>query len=145
MIPVVHVHHASRDRTGQRTAEEGGRAADIAGVDRVFAERRFVGGELIGRGEVAPRGTGSYAEGPVFWEVCIGGAEVAIDPETGRVTLNKIASVADVGKALNPRQVEAQEMGGAMQGIGNALRVWDGWAHDWPWWREMIQVYIAGT
>src|SRR5205823_591691 len=32
--------------------------------------RRFglVGGELIGRGEVAPRGSGSYAEGPVFWE-----------------------------------------------------------------------------
>jgi CO/xanthine dehydrogenase Mo-binding subunit len=29
--------------------------------------------------------------------------------------------VADVGKAINPRLVEAQEMGGAMQGIGNAL------------------------
>ena len=29
--------------------------------------------------------------------------------------------MADVGKALNPRQVEAQEMGGSMQGIGNAL------------------------
>lgn len=28
--------------------------------------------------------------------------------------------------------------------IGNALRVWDGWAHDWPWWRQMINQYIGG-
>jgi len=30
------------------------------------------------------------------------------------------------------------------KGIGNALREWDGWAHDWPWWQEMIQLYIGG-
>jgi esterase/lipase superfamily enzyme len=30
------------------------------------------------------------------------------------------------------------------KGIGNAYRVWDGWAHDWPWWREMIARYIGG-
>lgn len=28
--------------------------------------------------------------------------------------------------------------------IGNALRIWDGWAHDWPWWQQMIQLYING-
>jgi esterase/lipase superfamily enzyme len=28
--------------------------------------------------------------------------------------------------------------------IGNALRIWDGWAHDWPWWRRMIEQYIGG-
>lgn len=90
--------------------------------DLMKAHFGMVGGELIGRGEVRPeKGSGSYAEGPVFWEVCIGGAEVAVDPETGRVTLNKVVSVADVGKAINPKLVEAQEMGGAMQGIGNAL------------------------
>ncbi|HEU0113259.1 MAG TPA: molybdopterin cofactor-binding domain-containing protein, partial [Thermomicrobiales bacterium] len=82
----------------------------------------MVGGELIGRGEVRPdKGSGSYAEGPVFWEVCIGGAEVAVDPETGKVDVRKAVSVADVGRALNPRMVEAQEMGGALQGLGNAL------------------------
>lgn len=82
----------------------------------------MVGGELIGRGEVRPEGgTGSYAEGPVFWEVCMGGAEVAIDPETGKLDLRNVVSVADVGRALNPRQVVTQEMGGAMQGIGNAV------------------------
>jgi CO/xanthine dehydrogenase Mo-binding subunit len=82
----------------------------------------MVGGELIGRGEVRPeKGSGSYAEGPVFWEVCIGGIELAVDPDTGKVTVLKAASVADVGKALNPRLVEAQEMGGIMQGLGNAI------------------------
>lgn len=30
------------------------------------------------------------------------------------------------------------------KGIGNALRVWDGWAHDWPWWERMIRMYVGG-
>ena len=28
--------------------------------------------------------------------------------------------------------------------IGNALRIWDGWAHDWPWWKQMLALYIGG-
>ena len=30
------------------------------------------------------------------------------------------------------------------KGIGNALRLWDGWAHDWPWWHGMVRQYIGG-
>ena len=30
------------------------------------------------------------------------------------------------------------------KGIGNALRVWKGWAHDWPYWERMIRQYIGG-
>jgi esterase/lipase superfamily enzyme len=30
------------------------------------------------------------------------------------------------------------------KGIGNALRIWDGWAHDWPYWQQMLQLYIEG-
>ncbi|MDQ3697576.1 MAG: alpha/beta hydrolase-fold protein [Gemmatimonadota bacterium] len=30
------------------------------------------------------------------------------------------------------------------RGIGNALRVWDGWAHDWPYWKGMVRHYIGG-
>jgi esterase/lipase superfamily enzyme len=29
--------------------------------------------------------------------------------------------------------------------IWHALRIWDGWAHDWPWWREMIRHYVGGA
>lgn len=30
------------------------------------------------------------------------------------------------------------------KGIGNALRIWDGWSHDWPYWERMIKYYING-
>jgi CO/xanthine dehydrogenase Mo-binding subunit len=81
----------------------------------------FAGGELIGRGEVTPVGTGSYAEGPVFWEVCVGAAEVEVDPETGFVHVRRTATVADVGRAINPQLVERQDEGATLQGLGNAL------------------------
>ena len=29
--------------------------------------------------------------------------------------------------------------------IGNALRIWDGWAHDWPYWRQMMLKYVGGS
>jgi CO/xanthine dehydrogenase Mo-binding subunit len=81
----------------------------------------FAGGELIGHGEVAPLGTGSYAEGPVFWEVCVGAAEVELDPDTGFVHVRRTATCADVGRAINPQLVERQDEGATLQGIGNAL------------------------
>jgi esterase/lipase superfamily enzyme len=28
--------------------------------------------------------------------------------------------------------------------IWHALRIWDGWAHDWPWWKQLINHYIDG-
>lgn len=30
------------------------------------------------------------------------------------------------------------------KGVGNALRLWDGWSHDWPYWMDMIRLYIGG-
>ncbi len=39
-----------------------------------------------------------------------------------------------------------QEFSGTLwgKGIGNALRIWDGWSHDWPYWEKMIRLYIGG-
>jgi esterase/lipase superfamily enzyme len=28
--------------------------------------------------------------------------------------------------------------------IWHSLRLWDGWSHDWPYWRKMIRLYIGG-
>ncbi len=82
----------------------------------------LAGGEIIGQGRVQPElGKGTYAAGPYFWEVCVGGAEVEVDTDTGRIHVRRLVSVADVGQAVNPHLVEAQEMGGAMQGLGNAV------------------------
>ena len=99
-------------------------SSDIDPTDHLALMRRhfgFAGGELIGRGEVAPAGTGSYAEGPVFWEVCVGAAEVEVDPDTGVVRVRRTATAADVGRAINPQLVERQDEGATLQGIGNAL------------------------
>lgn len=30
------------------------------------------------------------------------------------------------------------------KGIGNALRLWDGWSHDWDYWGNMIRLYLSG-
>jgi esterase/lipase superfamily enzyme len=31
------------------------------------------------------------------------------------------------------------------KGIWHALKVWDGYAHDWPQWYDMIRLYIGGA
>ena len=101
----------------------------LSHADVLLEHFGFRGGELIGAGEVRPQGTGSYAEGPVFWEVCVGGAEVEVDRETGVVRVTRTATVADVGCAINPQLVERQDEGATMQGLGNALfeeMIWSG-------------------
>ena len=91
-------------------------------AELVRARFGFDGGELIGHGRVQPEGgSGSYAEGPVFWEVCVAGAEVEVDTETGVVTVLRTSTVADVGRAINPQLVARQDEGATLQGIGNAL------------------------
>ncbi len=47
----------------------------------------------------------------------------------------------------DPNVEENRRLSGILweKGIGNALREWDGWAHDWPWWRQMVRLYIGGA
>ena len=78
------------------------------------------GGELIGRGYIRAGG-GISPILPIFWEVGIGGAVVAVDADTGQVTLQRYTSVADVGKAINPRQAEGQDEGAAVMAMGHTL------------------------
>ncbi len=48
-------------------------------------------------------------------------ARVAVDPDTGEVRLTGYLAIQDVGRALNPKEVEGQILGGVAQGIGRAL------------------------
>jgi CO/xanthine dehydrogenase Mo-binding subunit len=48
-------------------------------------------------------------------------AEVAVDPETGRVDLLKFTTVHDVGTIINPIGHQGQINGGFLQGMGYAL------------------------
>jgi CO/xanthine dehydrogenase Mo-binding subunit len=104
-----------------------GRAAfageEISFPDLIAKRFGFRGGEIVEGGEVRPTGgaSGSYAEGPHFWEVCCAAVEIEVDPDTGVITVLRTATVADVGRAINPQLVERQDEGALMQGIGNAL------------------------
>jgi CO/xanthine dehydrogenase Mo-binding subunit len=48
-------------------------------------------------------------------------AEVAVDPETGQVTILSYVSVADCGTVVNPIAAQGQQQGAIAQGIGYAL------------------------
>lgn len=48
-------------------------------------------------------------------------AEVEVDTETGKVEILRIIAAHDVGKAINPSNVEGQIEGGAIMGMGYAL------------------------
>lgn len=74
---------------------------------------------LAGEGSAEELGGGS---GPaLFWEVCVAGAEVEVDSETGRIDVREVVTVADVGRAVNPSLVERQDEGCTLQVVGNAL------------------------
>lgn len=49
-------------------------------------------------------------------------ATVAVDCETGAVTVVRYLVAADVGRAINPMLVEGQLAGGVIQGLGGALK-----------------------
>ena len=78
-------------------------------------------GELIGRGYVGPKlGDQCFATTPLFYEVGMTGALVKVDQETGEIELERLVTVADAGKAINPGLVEGQDEGAAMMGIGHS-------------------------
>jgi CO/xanthine dehydrogenase Mo-binding subunit len=48
-------------------------------------------------------------------------ARVRTDPDTGAFELTGYAAIQDVGRAINPPEIEGQIHGGAVQGLGRAL------------------------
>ncbi len=62
-------------------------------------------------------------QGDVFPDFTFGAhaVEVAVDTETGEITLLKSVACHDVGRAINPAAVVGQIQGGGTQGLGYAL------------------------
>src|SRR6266540_3933305 len=71
------------------------------------------------RGGVDPKTGKGKASAFFFLSACA--AEVAVDTETGKVTIEKIVSVVDAGKAVNPRQCHMQNEGSMIMSLGSAL------------------------
>ena len=76
-------------------------------------------GEVIGRSYI--RKSGKFAALPVFWEAAATGVEIAVDEDTGKITMEKLATVGDVGLAINPALAEGQDIGAATMGMGIGL------------------------
>jgi xanthine dehydrogenase YagR molybdenum-binding subunit len=77
---------------------------------------------LLGNSQIL--GTGSRGPNPAGMTVLTFGvpvAEVAVDVETGEVTVDRIAAIHDVGRVINPLGASSQVEGGIIQGIGHTL------------------------
>ena len=86
-----------------------------------------IGGPLIGVGRYIAQGLSHLnketGEGnpALDWTFGAHGMVVEVNEETGEYRVLKIASVYDVGRAINPDIVRGQAIGGMMQGLGTAI------------------------
>ncbi len=77
---------------------------------------------LLGSGQIL--GAGARGPNPAGMNVLTFGVqvvEVAVDVETGEVTVERVASIHDVGRVINPLGASSQIEGGIIQGIGHSL------------------------
>ena len=98
-----------------------GRAQPIA--ELVQASLGRLRGEVIGNGTMRKTDMPEHPLGgdPAFYEFNCTAFELEVDAETGEILMHKHITVGDVGKALNPLQVEMQDEGAAIMGLGHTL------------------------
>ncbi len=77
------------------------------------------GCSIIGRAYL--RKAGDLKLVPVFWEIGVVGVEIALDEETGRISLDSLVTIGDVGLAIHPAMTEGQDLGAATMGLGVGL------------------------
>ncbi|HEY7553524.1 MAG TPA: xanthine dehydrogenase family protein molybdopterin-binding subunit [Candidatus Binatia bacterium] len=70
-------------------------------------------------GGVDPRTGKGKASAFFFLSACA--AEVEVDTETGKVTIQHVVTAVDAGKAVNPRQCHMQNEGSMIMSLGSAL------------------------
>ncbi len=99
---------------GLRSGDKSWTWAEV--IDAYFG---LPGCEVIGLGHV--RKVGDLKEFPVFWEQSVASVEVVVDPETGVVRIENLATVGDVGLAIHPAMLEGQDLGAAVMGLGPAV------------------------
>jgi carbon-monoxide dehydrogenase large subunit len=87
---------------------------EVVGTDRriglleLAAQKPFGGGAL-------------FADKIESFPTGVMACEVEIDPETGEVTVDRLAAIADCGVVINPRLLAGQMHGGIAHGLGNGL------------------------
>ncbi|GAB1481433.1 xanthine dehydrogenase family protein molybdopterin-binding subunit [Treponema sp.] len=96
-------------------------------IGYAYPDGNAIGGPLIGLGRYVAQGLSNLDKetgqgNPALdWTYGAHGIIAEVDPETGEFHVLKIASIFDVGKAINPDLVRGQCIGGMVQGLGTAL------------------------
>lgn len=130
---LVHVQADNTDLTGSSGSASASRMTFMAGnairgaaeaaLQRWQEEERPARADFVFR----PRPTTPYdpvtgaGDPNITYGYCAQVADVEVDLETGHVTVLRLISVNDVGKAINPQQVEGQIEGAVAQSIGWTL------------------------
>jgi CO/xanthine dehydrogenase Mo-binding subunit len=70
-------------------------------------------------GGLDPRTGKGKATAFFFLSACA--AEVEVDPDTGKVNIERVVTAVDVGRAINPRQCALQNEGSMIMAVGGAL------------------------
>jgi CO/xanthine dehydrogenase Mo-binding subunit len=94
-------------------------------VPELFLRKyKMQAGNVIGTGSYIPsytppnHDTGQSDNVTPFWMAGATGVELEVDTETGHVRIIRMINVADVGRSINPRIVEAQLSGAAIMQLG---------------------------
>jgi carbon-monoxide dehydrogenase large subunit len=93
-----------------------------------YPDGHTLGGAVIGRGLFTAADcincdseTG-YSPKPVAnWTFGAQAVDLEVDPETGQMTIHKIACAYDVGKVINHQTIDGQAYGGIVQGMGAGI------------------------
>ena len=112
MGPAVRAAAADARRQIEEIAEQRGTPdAPLAEVVALLEDA-----QILGKGARGPNPTGMQV---LTFGVQV--VEVAVDVETGEVTVERVAAVHDVGRVINPLGASSQIEGGIIQGIGHTL------------------------
>ncbi len=101
----------------------------VIGLSGLYDIRRFVGG---------------YHDGNVYFNNPV--EFVPNEHEPARLeALRRLDIILATGRD-DPNRASHDYFSGLLwaRGIWHAVRLWDGWCHDWPYWRRMLPMYLAG-
>ena len=90
------------------------------------------------------RWTNGYSNEDIYFHIPC--AFIAYEHERERLeALRRMDIILAIGRD-DSALANNEYLSGALwsKDIWHALRIWDGFAHDWPWWQQMLSLYIGG-
>jgi carbon-monoxide dehydrogenase large subunit len=107
--------------------------------------RRAASGQFDADVDAALEVEATFDGGQGGWSGGTHGAIVAVDAETGLVTVERYVAVEDCGALINPAVVEGQIRGGVAQGIGAVLLERSAYAEDGSFQSATFMDYLMPT